>query len=178
TPAFAALGLVTPDYLMPAQFLASDGGALDYAGVDRWDYAVIPSDGVNALFRDGSAAPNVATSFSGQSASASAQPITIVEYYNAALDHYFVSGLAPDIDALDTGRFGGWVRTGFTFNAFPTQASAGGNASPVCRFYIPPQHGDSHFFSASQAECDDVLRKIATDPNYSGYDYESPNVFY
>ena len=29
--------------------------------------------------------------------------------------------------------------------------------SPVCRFYIPPEHGDSHFLSASSAECAAVL---------------------
>jgi sugar lactone lactonase YvrE len=33
-----------------------------------------------------------------------------VEYYNAALDHYFVSALAADIAALDSGALKGWVR--------------------------------------------------------------------
>jgi hypothetical protein len=50
--------------------------------------------------------------------------------------------------------------------------------NPVCRFYIPPVHGNSHFFSASPAECNLVVLKTATDPNFSGYVYESPNVFY
>ena len=27
-------------------------------------------------------------------------------------------------------------------------------ASPVCRFYIPPTHGDSHFYGRGAAECD------------------------
>jgi hypothetical protein len=48
----------------------------------------------------------------------------------------------------------------------------------VCRFYIPPAHGNSHFFSASPAECNVVVQKTATDPNFSGYVFESPNVFY
>ena len=48
----------------------------------------------------------------------------------------------------------------------------------MCRFYIPPEHGDSHFFSASVAECTTILGKVGTDPNYSGYIEESPNVFY
>ena len=29
---------------------------------------------------------------------------TIVEYYNEALDHYFVTGYAPEVQALDGGR--------------------------------------------------------------------------
>ena len=103
---------------------------------------------------------------------------TAVEFYNQGLDHYFVSSLAADIDALDSGRFPGWTRTGRGFLVYPDQAQGGPGASPVCRFYIPPQHGDSHFFSASKAECDAILAKIPTDPNYSGYVYESPNAFY
>lgn len=98
-----------------------------------------------------------------------------IEYYHAGLDHYFVSPLAPDIAALDSGRLAGWVRTGQSFTV--ALAPAGGE-NPVCRFYIPPQHGDSHFLSASPAECAAVLQKIATDPNYSGYVYETPSAFY
>jgi hypothetical protein len=46
------------------------------------------------------------------SAVAAASALTVVEYYNAALDHYFISPLQPDIDALDSGRLPGWSRTG------------------------------------------------------------------
>jgi hypothetical protein len=79
-----------------------------------------------------------------------AATVEVVEYYNASQDHYFISSLAADITALDSGQFKGWVRTGRTFGAYP-QATAG--ASPVCRFYIPPAKGDSHFYSASPTEC-------------------------
>ena len=178
TPAFAALRIVTPDYLIPSRFVPTDGGTLDYAGVDRWAYPALPTDGASALFRNGTSAPNLATNFAGQAAAAPALPITVVEYFNAGLEHYFVTGLAPDIDALDSGRTAGWSRTGQSFKAFPSQASGGAGVNPACRFYIPPQHGDSHFFSASPAECAMVLEKTQTDPNYSGYAYESPNVFY
>lgn len=101
-----------------------------------------------------------------------------IEYYHAVFDHYFITASLAEMDALDTGRLVGWSRTGRGFavtfagsqpGPFPVQ--------PVCRFYIPPQHGDSHFFSASPAECNDILGRIVTDPNYSGYVYESPNVF-
>ena len=178
TQAVAATGLVTPDYVMPDRFLPVDGGTLNYASIDSLTYATLPTDGINALFATLATGPNVATNFSGQTTSISAGAVTVVEFYHAALDHYFVSPLAPDIDALDSGRFSGWSRTGLTFKAYPSQASGGAGVNPVCRFYIPPQHGDSHFFSASPAECASVLQKIGTDPNYSGYTYETPSAFY
>ena len=35
---------------------------------------------------------------------APARAETVVEYYNATLDHYFITPLADEIDALDSGR--------------------------------------------------------------------------
>ncbi len=81
----------------------------------------------------------------------------VVEYYNAALDHYFISGLPADIAALDSGTLKGWVRTGLAFNAY---AGAADGTSPVCRFYLPPANGDSHFYSASPAECAAVAARF------------------
>ena len=97
-----------------------------------------------------------------------APTVDVIEFYNAAMDHYFMSSLAPDIDALDSGHFPGWVRTGHTFKAYP-QPAAG--ASPVCRFYLPPPQ-DSHFYSASTAEC--ALVAVT----YPTFVLEAPNVFY
>ncbi len=98
-----------------------------------------------------------------------------IEYYHAAFDHYFITRLPAEIDALDTGRLTGWTRTGRGFRVGPLP---GAEVNPVCRFYIPPQHGDSHFFSASPPECAAILAKIGVDPNYSGYILESPDVFF
>ena len=42
----------------------------------------------------------------------------------------------------------------------------------MCRFYLPPPFGDSHFYSVSAFECAQVLQK------YPGFVYESPNVMY
>ncbi len=77
---------------------------------------------------------------------------TVVEYYHAALDHYFITWLPNEIAILDAGtQIKGWTRTGTTFKTY-TNAQPG--ASPVCRFYIPPALGDSHFFGRGTAECD------------------------
>jgi len=101
--------------------------------------------------------------------------VAVVEFYNASLDHYFISIDPKEINDLDTGVHPGWMRTGLFFNAY---AGTSNSDSPVCRYYIPPQHGDSHFFSADPNECAAVLQRTMTDPNYSGYVAESPNVFY
>lgn len=107
-----------------------------------------------------------------------ASAYTVVEYYNRALDHYFVTPLPDEVSALDSGRIAGWERTGLGFDAFATAAAGGLAVSPVCRFYIPPSHGDSHFLSASPGECASVRMKIGTDPNYSGYIEETSAEFY
>jgi len=104
---------------------------------------------------------------------------TVVEYYHAVFDHYFITSLPAEIEALDSGQITGWSRTGRGFLAAnPGTVFPESPPRPVCRFYIPPQHGDSHFFSASPDECAAVRAKIGVDPNYSGYIEESPSVFY
>lgn len=77
--------------------------------------------------------------------------------------------MTPDLDALDSGRLPGWARTGSTF---PVYAGASGSASPVCRFYIPPTEGDSHFYSASPSECASVQTR------FPSFVLESPAVMY
>ena len=80
----------------------------------------------------------------------------VIEYYDANLDHYFVTQIATEIAALDAGQFPGWIRTGQSFLAYlPGQSDNRGHA--VCRYYGLPSAGlDSHFYSASSEECFDV----------------------
>ncbi len=94
--------------------------------------------------------------------------VRVVEFYNATLDHFFISSLAPDIAALDAGTQKGWRRTGLGFDADDRPAPG---TSPVCRFYLPPAAGDSHFYSASAVECAAVRARFPT------FAYESPEVF-
>lgn len=74
TPGFAGLGIVTPDYIVPAGFLFTGGGTVNYAGVDSLIYPSLPTDGVHSLFRDGTIATNLATNFAGQTGSIAAPP--------------------------------------------------------------------------------------------------------
>ncbi len=95
--------------------------------------------------------------------------VDVVEFYHQGFDHYFVSSLPADIAALDSGTLKGWTRTGRTFKAFDAPAPG---MNPVCRFYIPPALGDSHFYSASPDECAEVAVK------FPAFTYESPGVMY
>ena len=160
TANFTALGLPAPDFTIPARFVPTEGGTINYANVDTINIPSLPSDGVTAVDRNSNMVPAAPRNFANATVAMTATPVTAVEFYNAGLDHYFISSLAGDIDALDTGRIGGWVRTGLSFTVFPTQAASGGTAQAVCRIIIPPPHGDSHFFGRSAQECSDTLAKF------------------
>ncbi len=86
-----------------------------------------------------------------------AVPVTLVEYYNASLDHYFITWNATEIALLDAGTtLRGWTRTGKSFAALMSPAAA---TSAVCRIYIPPGKGDGHYFGRDAAECDGTLAR-------------------
>jgi serralysin len=74
TPAFAALGIVTPDYIIPAGFLFTSGATVNYAGVDSVGYGALPVDGVMSLNRDGTTGVNSPTNFAGQTGTINATP--------------------------------------------------------------------------------------------------------
>ncbi len=82
--------------------------------------------------------------------------VAAVEFYNAALDHYFLTWIPEEIAILDAGvTIKGWTRTG---QRIPVYSVAKTDASPVCRFYLPPAFGDSHFYGRGAAECDATAR--------------------
>jgi streptogramin lyase len=102
-----------------------------------------------------------------------ATPVTMaVEFYNASLDHYFMTWMADETAKLDAGtEIKGWMRTGYSFMVHTTESAiqqpnipAGAQrlflSVPVCRYYIPPQLGDSHFFGRDVAECEATGRKF------------------
>jgi hypothetical protein len=82
-------------------------------------------------------------------------PATVVEFYNTALDHYFITANPVEAAAVDAGAARpGWTRTGLTFRS--------GGASKVCRFYgntaANPATGailgpNSHFYTVTPSEC-------------------------
>lgn len=80
----------------------------------------------------------------------------VIEYYNATLDHYFITADRVESAALDHGVFAGWKRTRQSFHA-----TVGNRPNPigvpVCRLYGNPAWGlDTHFYTANLQECSDL----------------------
>jgi hypothetical protein len=148
------------DFIVPDQFLPTDGGTISLVGVDSWTFGPLPTDGHSSLQRSSGVSGTALMQCSHFAAVLNVPIDPVIEYYNATLDHYFISASQPDLDALDSGRSAGWQRTGSSFPAWITRnvGPLGGFVVPaglrdVCRIYIPPNKGDSHFFSASAGEC-------------------------
>ena len=76
----------------------------------------------------------------------------VVEYYNAYLDHYFITAQPAEIAYIDTVLSGSFQRTGLYFYAYLSPIFAPFNSRPVCRFFASGLI-NSHFFSASASEC-------------------------
>ena len=118
----------------------------------------------NAATQDNPANPNFTWGYGILDAAAAVKasqpstgtPVTVVEFYNAALDHYFITYVPGEIAKLDDGTFKGWARTGLSLKAY---ASTQAGTSAVCRIYIPPGKGDGHFFGRDTNECDGTMSK-------------------
>ena len=95
-----------------------------------------------------------------------------IEYYHAGLDHYFMTASLDETSKLDAGVIAGWTRTGESLAVVPPGLSQLPDLTPVCRFYGNPAAGlDSHFYSASPAECAKVQA------NFPAWLLESTDVF-
>jgi hypothetical protein len=163
TQGFADLNLVLPDYVVPNGFIPLTNGTINYAGVDQVSYAALPTDGTNAINRNGQSIPNVATNFAGAAASVktAVQPpgtVVAVEYYYAAWNFYFETSFADEIAGLDAGAFGGvWKRTGQIFYVWPS-AAANPLGVATCRFFtifFAPK--SSHFYTPNADECQGLI---------------------
>jgi serine protease len=80
----------------------------------------------------------------------------VVEYYNAYLDHYFITAQPAEIAYIDTVLSGSFQRTGLYFYAYLSPIFAPPDSRPVCRFFAAGLI-NSHFFTASASECGFVL---------------------
>ncbi|MHB9102625.1 MAG: TapB family protein [Sulfuricella sp.] len=106
-----------------------------------------------------------ATNFSlSRVLSAESKTVSVVEFYNTQLNHYFMTADPAEMDGIDRGSAGlGWVRTGLSFNAYTLDSGIGEKAA-VCRFYGDMKLGpdgkrigpNSHFYTANAFECEGV----------------------
>ena len=74
-----------------------------------------------------------------------------IEYFGAALGDYFLTASLDEAAVLDAGLLPGWVRTGFAFKSWSTDA---GHGVPACRFFGKPGPGPyAHFYTIDANEC-------------------------
>ncbi|SFM66285.1 DUF4214 domain-containing protein [Nitrosomonas communis] len=67
TQGFANLGVATPDFIIPAGFLFTNGSAtVNFADVDTVTYNALPLDGTNSIDRNGAIAVNSPKNFAGE----------------------------------------------------------------------------------------------------------------
>ncbi len=64
TQGFAALGIVTPDYIVPNNFFFPGGGTVNFASADVWNHPALPTNN-QSLDRSGAAIANSPTNFFG-----------------------------------------------------------------------------------------------------------------
>ncbi len=118
-------------------------------GITLYGYPDTPSARINP---DGTIDTTFATMLQPREYRAS--KVVAVEAYHAGLDHYFMTWEPGEIEALASGAtIKGWVATGKRIKLYARPDSAASPTSPVCRYYIPPASGDSHFFGRGEEEC-------------------------
>lgn len=103
-------------------------------------------------------------------ATASAQSVTVVEYYNKALDAHFITGKVPEQTALDAQA--GFQRTGMTFQAV-SAATAAASLTKICRFYISSTtpYTSSHFYGRQGVDCESIRAQNLAGFAWEDYDF-------
>ena len=109
-----------------------------------------------------------------------ARPEPVIEYFNVGLGHYFLAMNPNEMAAIEAGSAGpGWVRTGFSFDAYPVPVPPGmycpGDCgTPVSRFYGTPGLGpNSHFYTANPVEAQ-FLQRPGTGWSFEKLEFSVP----
>ncbi len=86
--------------------------------------------------------------------------VSVIEFFNASLNHYFITSNAVEISLLGKPPFEAWQPTGLAFGAYaPTGAPAGTVA--VCRFFNDHFLGVStHFYAPHGLGCEQTLAQF------------------
>lgn len=79
-------------------------------------------------------------------------PVTVVEYYNRALDAYFITGRSNEQATLD--GIADFQRTGMSFSAL-SASTAPASFSQICRYYVNTAEPftRSHFYGVRETDC-------------------------
>jgi len=108
TQGFADLGIVVPDFIVPAGFLFPAGGTIDFGGVDAVTHAALPADGVHSVDRNGAVVVASPKNFAGSTDGLPTSPATISGTSgNDTLTGTTASETIAGLDGNDTLRTGG-----------------------------------------------------------------------
>ena len=88
--------------------------------------------------------------------------VDTIEFYNASLDHYFITAFPEEAAMLDAGvEVPGWKRTNYAFRSWKAGTGPGNDA---CRFFGTPGVGpNSHFYTNNASECE----KVKANPDWT-----------
>lgn len=102
--------------------------------------------------------------------------VPVVEYFNAQLAAYFITGRQNEQVLLDNAA-SGFKRTGATFQAVAAD-TATADLERVCRFYISipaPNYTSSHFYGRASIDCSPILAARPLGFSFDGYDFAVKN---
>lgn len=99
------------------------------------------------------------------------QAVTVVEYFIAGNNSYFLTGRAEEQAALDALP-ASFKRSGTQFDAFAA-ASAPTGTEAYCRFYIsdPTKNISSHFYGSKSSDCPTLLAANLPTFKFENYDF-------
>ncbi len=102
--------------------------------------------------------------------SASAQSVTVIEYYNKALDAYFITGRGNEQQQLDA--VADFQRTGMSFQAL-SAVSAPTFTTRICRFYIntASPYSSTHFYGREGTDCERIRSQNLAGFAWEDYDF-------
>jgi Repeat of unknown function (DUF5648) len=98
------------------------------------------------------------------------ETVTVVEFYNASLDAYFISARPTEQAALDAVPAFSRTGTRFVANAAADATSA---QTRVCRFYISlaSPFVSSHFYGAELTDCALIQSNLPPGFSFEGFDF-------
>lgn len=159
------------DVRLAPDMIPVGGGTIELEGMDTWSFGPLPRTGAHALARTGEVVPSILNVHTNQFGIdgryewvAEYPQATLVEYYHAGMNDYFVTAEPEERLLLDSGRIAGWKPTTRRSTAYvrPASASPTPGTVPVCRFLRLHDGGYTHFHSAEPREC----AALAADPSW------------
>ena len=86
--------------------------------------------------------------------------VPVIEYYNASLDHYFITATPAEINYLDIAAVSFNPRPGELFYTWTDPTLAPSDAVPVCRFYAAGLI-NSYYYTADATQCQYMKTHLA-----------------